>query len=328
MIVRNPFGQPLSFVGLELVVLVCCALTFLHAWRQWRRGGELLPLFTWVAVVSYGVAMEIVSYETVDSFTHGPFTVMLYHGRLPLYVVAVYPTLLYTGISAVRALGLSRWAEPLVCGLAIVLLDVPFDVLGPDAGWWTWSATDVNIRARCEGVPLTSYYWHIAFGACLALLTRSADRWLATPRPAKLLLAPLAGAATIVLGGLSFLPFHVLQSLGVSDGANLALLVTSCLGTLSFARRGPLVRGGGRAAPSGAFEGERLLLLVALAYHSFFVALLALRAPVPDGADKAVVVLVGTGCSIALQAYALLRGARLPSSVPATSAEECAAPPT
>ena len=223
MIVRYPLTQPPSFVGLELVVLACGALTLLHAWRQWTRSRELLPLFTWIAIASYGVAMEIVSYETVDSFTHGPFTVMLYHGRLPLYVVAVYPALLYTGISAVRRLGLSRWAEPLVCGLAIVLLDVPFDVLGPDAGWWAWSATDANVRARWEGVPLTSYYWHIAFGACLALLTRSADRWLARPRAVKLLLAPLVGALTIVLGALSFLPFHVLQSFGVSDGANLAL---------------------------------------------------------------------------------------------------------
>src|SRR5579859_7874505 len=131
MIVRNPFAQPLSFVGLEIVTLACAALTLAHAVRAWRDRRELLPLFTWVAILFYGVAMEIVSYSTVDNFTHGPFTVMLYRGRLPLYIVALYPVLLYTGIAAVRRLRLSRWAEPFVGGFAIVLLDIPFDVLGP-----------------------------------------------------------------------------------------------------------------------------------------------------------------------------------------------------
>jgi hypothetical protein len=301
VILRNPFAQPLSFVALEIVVLACGAATFVHAWRAWRRGGELLPLFTWIAIVSYGVAMEIVSYSTVDNFTHGPFTVMLYRGKLPLYVVAVYPALLYTGIAAVRRLGLPRWAEPLVCGLAIVLLDVPFDVLGPDAGWWSWSPTDPNVRVRWEGVPLTSYYWHIAFGACLALLTRSVDRWLARPSAAKLALAPVLGAMTIVLGGLSFIPFHVLQGLGVSDGANLALLVTACLGALAFARRG------------AAGPRDPLVFAIPVALHALFLGVLLARGAVTDAADKAVIVLVGSACSLALHAYAQLRGLARPA---------------
>jgi hypothetical protein len=291
MIIRNPFAQPLSFVGLEIVVLACAAITLLHALRAWRDRRELLPLFTWVAVLSYGVAMEIVSYSTVDNFTHGPFTVMLYRGRLPLYIVGVYPVLLYTGIAATRRLGLSRWAEPLVAGLAIVLLDVPFDVLGPDAGWWSWSSTDPNLRERALGVPFVSYYWHITFGACLALLTRSVDRWLtpAKARLAALAVAPLLGVCTIALGGLSFVPFHVLRKAGVSDAANLALLVTACLAILAFARKGP---------PAAT---DRLLLAVPVAYHLFFVAVLLSRRGDSDAADKAVVIVLATACSLAFQ---------------------------
>jgi hypothetical protein len=301
VIVRNPLDQPLSFVGLELVVIACGALTFAHAWQSWKRSRDLLPLFTWIAIACYGVAIEITSYETVDAFAHGPFTVMLYQGKLPLYVVFVYPTLLYTGIAAVRRFGLSRWAEPLVAGLAIVLLDVPFDVLGPDAGWWSWSSTDPNLHARWEGVPLADYYWHLAFGACMARLTRSADRWLSPPRarPGALLAAPIAGVATIVLGALSFVPFHLLQRVGVSDGANLALLVSASVAIALFARRG------------AARAPDKLLFSIVLGYHAFFVVVLAARsltASVADGPAKAAVLVVSTAVSIAFQAYAQHRG--------------------
>jgi hypothetical protein len=299
VIVRNPLTQPLSFLGLEVVVLVCAALTFAHALGRLRRSGDRLPLFTWIAILSYGVVMELVSYNTVDNFTHGPFTVMLYHGKLPLYVVAVYPVLLYTGITLARRLGLARWAEPLVAGLAIVLLDVPFDVLGPDQGWWSWSPTDVNIAARWEGVPLTSYYWHIAFGACLALLTRSCERWLKLGWTMGL--APLVGAMTIVAGGLSFIPFHLLQNEGVSDGANLAILVTVCLGALLFGRRGAPVE-----------RPDRILLTTALAYHALFLLVLLTRSSVEDGAQKAAILLVGTACSVGLHLYGQIRGIRQP----------------
>ena len=74
------------------MIIACGLLTFAHACGSWKRSRDLLPLFTFIAIVSYGVAMEIVSYESVDAFAHGPFTVMLYRGKLPLYVMSsVYP---------------------------------------------------------------------------------------------------------------------------------------------------------------------------------------------------------------------------------------------
>jgi hypothetical protein len=306
MIVRNPFAQPLSFVALEIVVLTCAGLTLVHAVRAWRDRRELLPLFTWVAILSYGVAMEIVSYSTVDNFTHGPFTVMLYRGRLPLYIVGLYPALLYTGIAAARRLGLPRWAEPFVAGLAIVLLDVPFDILGPDAGWWSWSSTDPNLRERALGVPFVSYYWHITFGGCLALLTRSVDHWLtpAKARVANLAAAPLIGASTIALGGLSFVPFHLLQRAGVSDAANLALLVTLCLAVAAFARK---------RASAGR---DRLLLAVPAALHAFFLLVLLSRRGDSSAADKAVVIVLATACSLGFQGFVQLRGSREVSPAP------------
>jgi len=112
---------------------------------------------------------------------------------------------------------------------------VPFDIVGVDAGWWTWSTTDKNLAVRWLGVPVTSYYWYLMFGAVYALLSRGLRR-LVEKRSLglKLALAPLVGAGVIVGGTLSFLPFHGLKALGVRDDlivaghlAGCALLVVS-----------------------------------------------------------------------------------------------------
>jgi hypothetical protein len=214
------FHDPrLSFVLLELVALAWCALTFRHA----RRTGQLL---TWVTIVVYGVAMELISYNLTDTFHHGKFTVMLFDDRMPLYVVAIYPVLLYTGIAIARALQLPAPTA----GVLIVLLDVPFDLAGPPLGWWTWTNTDPNLAVRWAGVPVTSFYWHLAFGAILCALTaRRRPLWFAAPW----------AAATIALGMVAFLPFHALHALGVPDGAIVAgaLAVCSAAAWPAVARR-------------------------------------------------------------------------------------------
>jgi hypothetical protein len=285
-----------------------------------------LPLFTWVAIAAYGVVMELVSYNYLDNFTHGPFTVMFYHDKLPLYVVAVYPALLYTGIAVARRMGLSRAAEPFVAGLAIVLLDFPFDVLGPPAGWWSWSSIDENLRQRWEGVPLTSYYWHLTFGGSLALLTRAFDRLLLSAAKSRggmlamfVCAAPVAGALTLVVGAFTFLPFHLLRRAGVSDAANLALLLAVSVAVLlSAKKRLPATDAGdARTVRSGA---DRLLLAIPLAYHLFFViAVIAFAtcSRLPSAADKVLVIAIGTACSLALHAYA--HGLFASSASPASS---------
>src|SRR5690606_6899027 len=114
---------------------------------------------------------------------------MLYDRQLPLYVTALYPTFLYTGIMIARRLGLSRIAEGCAAGLIIVAIDMPYDIMGPVLGWWYWSDTEPNIAARWQGVPVTSYCWHLTFGAVMAgpagviaPRVRAASRlWLAVP---------------------------------------------------------------------------------------------------------------------------------------------------
>ncbi len=212
--IHDPTSLPLSFVALELGVMVWAALTLRHAVRA-HRAGDRAALVTWLTIFVYGLVMEFGSYNLVDNFAHGQFTVMFYDQQLPLYITVVYPVLLYTGIALARRLGLSPIPSAITAGVLIVCIDVPFDITGPRLGWWRWFDNDPNIAYRWLGVPVTSYYWHLTFGSILAALTARAARDRAPPA---WMCLPLS-LATIVCGVLAFLPFHGFKAAGVSDGA-------------------------------------------------------------------------------------------------------------
>jgi hypothetical protein len=225
MTINNPFDLPWHAVGLELIVLLLAALTFRHAMRD--HAGRL----TWLTIFVYGLAMELLSYSFVDNFAHGTFTVMFYGDQLPLYITVIYPVLLYTGIATARSLGMRPAAEAVTAGFLIVLMDAPFDMVGPEAGWWRWFDTDPNIAHRWLGVPVTSYYWHLGFGGILAYLTGRAarQRSLGWAMPCVI--------GTIVLGVAAFLPFHGLSALGVSHGVIVALALAGAAAVSVLAPR-------------------------------------------------------------------------------------------
>ena len=230
--IYDPTTVPLPFLALEVFVLVAGAWTLRHALRATARGDRAATL-TWLTIFVYGLAMEAISYELVQNFAHGQFTVMFYDRQLPLYIVTVYPVLLYTGIFVARSLRLGPIATALASGVCIVALDVPFDLAGPRVGWWRWFGDDPNIAVRWHGVPVTSFYWHLAFGAILSGLTA----WVArrtTPRAWMVL--PIT-AATIVLGVIAFLPFHALAALGVGQGTIVAGAIAGFATAVAIAAR-------------------------------------------------------------------------------------------
>jgi len=232
----TPWSRPVVRLGLEVLVVTLAALTLVHALRA-RRQGELVPLFTWTTIVVYGLAMELVSYNFIDNFVHAQFSVMFYHRKLPLYITAVYPVLLYIGIATARRFRLPLWAEGFAAGLLIVAMDIPYDVVGPSLGWWRWSDTDPLLSHRWCGVPVTSYYWHLAFGGILAALTTAIGPYLRTNK--QLLLALPAALMTMVLGVVAFLPLHGLAAVGVSNGIVVAGALVLCLAVLLMAPKTP-----------------------------------------------------------------------------------------
>jgi hypothetical protein len=303
--IHDPTTLPPSFVGLELVVLALAALTFVHAWRA-HRAGDRRALLTWITIGIYGLAMEIISYNAIDNFIHGQFTVMFYQRQLPLYVTAVYPVLLYTGIATARSLGLRPAVEALAAGVLIVAMDAPFDVVGPVAGWWRWLDGHDEIAHRWLGVPVTSYFWHFAFGGILAALTGWLGRrsrraggpspWLAVP----------ASLAVIGLGVAAFLPFHGAVALGFSGGVfvGAALAAAALVAAVAMIARRPRPRADG---------GLAALWLVFYGYHAVVAAALAAASPAGWAPRVAFVALVATA-PLLLGLAARLRRAPLVSA--------------
>jgi hypothetical protein len=283
--IATPWSRPLVHLALETVIVAIGIATLVHALRA-RRAGDPLPLFTFATILVYGVVMELLSYNFVDNFVHAQFSVMFYHRKLPLYVTAVYPTLLYLGIATARRFHFPRWAEGFAAGLLIVALDVPFDVTGPVVRWWSWSPTDPLLAARWCGVPVTSYFWHLAFGGILAALTSSIAPHLKTRRKLVLTSFP-AALLTIVFGVIAFLPVHGLAAIHVPHGVTVGCALAACTAILVAAPKRPTT------------SRDPLLLVLVAIFYVFHLAVAAFAVP----ATHLVFVVVATGFAALVNAF-------------------------
>ncbi|XP_013384780.1 uncharacterized protein LOC106154826 isoform X2 [Lingula anatina] len=152
---------------LEIFTYIAAILTLSHALRH----GGRYP-YLWLATIFHGWTVECISYflPDIDNFWHGQSSIIFLGGRLPLHIVLFYPFFIYTASVSVSKLRLSSWAEPFATGLAVVLLDVPFDIMGIKLMWWTWHDTEPNIYDRHYWVPWTSYYFHASFAFSFCLI--------------------------------------------------------------------------------------------------------------------------------------------------------------
>lgn len=238
---HSPFSRPLHQLLLELVVLACTVLVFGHALREYRKG-DRRHLFQWLVITAYGVQMELIAFNYLHNYEHALFSVQLYHGKLPLYVTGLYGSFMYAGVKIAERLEVHPIAEALLAGLAICLIDVPFDIAGVAVGWWKWLDTDPNLAYRWLGVPVTSYYWYLIFGAVAVLLCRVV--WPRLARRSFALAAVVAlfcGSGVVFFGVLGFLPFHAVHALGVSEGTIVATHIAGC-GVLALLIRGRQAR--------------------------------------------------------------------------------------
>lgn len=308
----SPFDRPLHFLLLELLVLASTVLVFTHAVLRYRAG-DRRHLFQWIVLTSYGVQMELVAFNFLSNYEHAQFTVQLYGGQLPLYVTGLYGSFMYAGMKLAERLNVHPLIEALLAGFAMCLIDVPFDLAGVALGWWTWLDTDPVLAFRWLGVPVTSYYWYLIFGAVAVLLCRGL--W---PRLEKRLekrafglavpIALFTGSLVIVFGVLGFLPFHALSALGLSHGTIVALHLLGC----------SILALGVRSTP---LPTERLVLLSGLSLPGAITLVLAGTAitgvegvlPRLLWSSAALVGLVAIGVGLPLRRPAL---ALAPSNVP------------
>ena len=64
-------------------------------------------------------------------------------------------------------------------GLTVVMLDLPYDILGVKNLFWTWHDTDPNIYDRHYWVPWTSYYFHATFACGFTAVFHASHKLLA-----------------------------------------------------------------------------------------------------------------------------------------------------
>jgi len=248
--IYDPSTISANFHSLEVAFILGFVLTLRHALCE-RKRGNLGGLVLWLTALMYGIWMELLTYNTIDNFTHAQFTIQFYYKQLPFYVILLYPTFIYAAVLAARRLKVGPVATFFTAGLLAVMIDIPFDIMGPDCGWWWWHEGGEDpyglVGHRWLGVPVSSYCWHLLFNGSQGSVTSRFSEGLQARLGGRGLLATLAGLtpATMILGALGLLmgvvvmmPFHAFRAVGFTDGVFTAtLLVVASLVMLLSSNR-------------------------------------------------------------------------------------------
>ncbi|RFZ37610.1 hypothetical protein DAVIS_03829 [Mycobacterium marinum] len=167
---RNPFNLAnWTLPVLEVTMIAGAVLTLVYAIVRLRRHNDPTNLVLWLGAISYLVIIEPPLYfpvafgisSHVDTmFAHNVFTVDFLWGRLPLYIVAVYPTMATVAYEIVRMLGVFRRYGVLVGAVCVGFVHHAFyeifDQLGPQLRWWEWTLDNPMNRPFFDSVPLPS----------------------------------------------------------------------------------------------------------------------------------------------------------------------------
>lgn len=94
-------------------------------------------------------------------FIHNEFTIQFFYDRAPLYIMALYPALMYSCYVLVDEMGVFKQRWGTVIGAITVgfihqgFYEI-FDHFGTQYGWWIWNYT--NFIGSVASVPLGSLF--------------------------------------------------------------------------------------------------------------------------------------------------------------------------
>ena len=178
---------------LELTVVAGALLALVYAIIRFRSG-DATNLALWFGAIAYLVIIEPPLYfpaafgidDHVDTmFAHNLFTVDFLWGRLPLYIVAIYPMMATVAFEIVRTLGVFRRYGTLVGAVCVGFVHhgfyEVFDHLGPQLRWWEWAVDNPLNQPMFASVPLGSVVvfaalWPTSLAFCVQwLVGRPAD---------------------------------------------------------------------------------------------------------------------------------------------------------
>ncbi|UGT39063.1 hypothetical protein LTV02_23530 [Nocardia yamanashiensis] len=192
---RNPFGlENWTLPVLELTIIVGSILALALAVVRWRRHGDPTNLALWFGATAYLFIIEPPLYfpaafgieDQVDTmFAHNVFTVDFLWGRLPLYIVAIYPFMATVAYEIVRTLGVFRQYGALAGAVCVGFVHHAFyeifDHLGPQLRWWEWTTTNPLNLPMFDSVPTGSVVvfaalWPMSLAFCVYwMVGRHAD---------------------------------------------------------------------------------------------------------------------------------------------------------
>lgn len=187
--VRNPLGlENWTLPVLEVTVVAGAVLTLVYAILRWRRHNDPTNLVLWFGAIGYLLIIEPPLYfpgafglqDHVDTmFAHNVFSVEFLWGRLPLYIVAIYPMMATVAFEIVRSLGVFRRYGTVVGAMAVgfvhhVFYEI-FDHLGPQLRWWEWDLGSKMNHPFMASVPFPSVVvfatlWPMSLALCTQFL--------------------------------------------------------------------------------------------------------------------------------------------------------------
>jgi hypothetical protein len=185
---RNPLAlENWTLPVLELIVIAGAVLSLVYAVNRWRRHGDPTNVVLWFGAIAYLLIIEPPLYfpaqfgigEYVDTmFAHNVFTVDFLWGRLPLYIIAIYPMMATVAFEIVRVLGVFARRGVLVGAICVGFVHHAFyeifDHLGPQLRWWEWTLDHPMNQPFFASVPLPSVVvfaalWPMSLAFCVQL---------------------------------------------------------------------------------------------------------------------------------------------------------------
>ncbi|WP_174187923.1 hypothetical protein [Nocardia barduliensis] len=183
---RNPFAlENWTLPVLEVTIVLGAILALSYAIVRLRRHGDPTNLVLWFGATAYLFIIEPPLYfpaafgidAHVDTmFAHNLFTVEFLWGRLPLYIIAIYPFMATLAFETVRILGVFRRYGVLVGSACVGFVHHAFyeifDHLGPQLRWWEWSIDNPINQPMFDSVPLPSVVvfaalWPMSLAFCV-----------------------------------------------------------------------------------------------------------------------------------------------------------------
>jgi len=184
--VRSPSAlENWTLPVLELTVIVGAVLALGYAIVRLRRHNDPTNLVLWFGAIAYLLIIEPPLYfpgafgiaDHVDTmFAHNVFSVDFLWGRLPLYIIAIYPMMATVAFEIVRSLGVFRRYGTLIGAVCVGFVHHAFyeifDHLGPQLRWWEWTLDHPMNQPFFDSVPLPSVVvfaalWPMSLALCV-----------------------------------------------------------------------------------------------------------------------------------------------------------------